>query len=274
MKTVIKNTIKKMVPVKVLKKIKLLLNTLQIVLHRGHTYQCPVCGYRSRDWYFIGLDFPVNKQLQLIGAGLRKAGCYKCHSTDKERLLYLYLQEFFKNSDVKKHHKILHFAPEKSIYNFLSNLSGMEYITADLFPQTYADFAKNIVKMDITHIPLESDTIDLIICNHVLEHVLDDIQAMKELYRVLKPGGNAILQVPISAILEITKEDTLITGEKERELAFGQSDHVRIYGQDYFQRLASVGFETSKIEFGEKKEYFGLNPKERIFLVKKHIRKE
>jgi SAM-dependent methyltransferase len=265
----IKNTIKKIVPLKLLRIAKRLVNKLQIALYRGNTYQCPICGYNSKKWFFLGWKFPVNKQLQIIGMGLRRAGCYKCHSSDKERLLYLYLQDFFKKHNSEKCYKILHFAPEKGIYGFLSKLPNVEYITTDMFPQLYKHFAKNIVKMDITNIPLESNTIDLIVCSHVLEHIPDDIQAMKELYRVLKPESNAILQVPISEILDVTKEDPLIIGEKERELAFGQSDHVRVYGQDYFQRLASVGFTTSKIDIGENKEYFGLNPKERIFLAKK-----
>jgi SAM-dependent methyltransferase len=268
-----KKIIKKIIPLSVLKIVKSLISRIQIHLHQGHIYQCPICGYECNDWYVIGNVSSINHQLRLIGAGQRKAGCYKCHSTDKERLLYLYLQDFVKNIKEKKSYTVLHFAPEKDIYKFLSNVPDIKYITADLFPELYIGFAKNIIRMDVTNISLEANTVDLIICNHVLEHVSDDITAMKELYKVLKPNGSAILQVPISEILDVTKEDSSIIGEREREFVFGQSDHVRIYGQDYFQRLSSVGFNVLKINAckEEEKIYFGLNPKEYIFLAKKCI---
>jgi SAM-dependent methyltransferase len=261
--------IRKIIPASILSTIRILLKTPVLIRHKGKHYQCPICGYRSREWKVIGNASPVNADLKIIGAGLRKAGCYKCNSTDKDRLKYLYLEEFFKKR--KEYGTILHFAPERGIYNFINKQRYTEYITADLFPDNFRYFAPQIKKMDIQNIPLEEGTVDLLICSHVLEHIPDDTVAMKELYRVLKPGGTAILQVPISAILEKTKEDFSIVTEEGRTMAFGQSDHVRVYGQDYFDRLSSVGFFVEKINqcTDEKKIYFGLNPKETLFIATK-----
>ena len=123
-------------------------------------------------------------------------------------------------------------------------MQNLEYITADI----ESPLAK--LKMDIHDIPLEDNSIDVIFCNHVLEHVRDDIQALNEMKRVLKPGGWAILQIPFFYPLkEQTYEDASITDPKEREKAFGQDDHVRMYGKDYGERLASVGFEVTADEF-------------------------
>lgn len=260
--------IRKIIPAKILKQVRLLFQLPKLIAHKGNTYQCPICGYKSKDWYLIGCNVEVYQKWQIIGDGLRKAGCYKCHSTDKERLLFLYLQEFFKQNIINDL-KILHFAPERGVYEFLSKLPGVEYITADLYPAGYQYFAKEIKTMDILNIPLADNFADLIICSHILEYIPDDISAMKELYRVLKPGAHAVLQVPISPVLEKTIEDFSITGAEERIVAFGQSDHVRIYGQDYFDRLESAGFKITKINNFEHKEFFGLNPEESIFLVTK-----
>jgi SAM-dependent methyltransferase len=260
--------IRKIVPASVLKQIRLMFQYPTLIVHRGNTHQCPICGYKSKDWYLIGSSASVNQKWAIIGAGPRRAGCYKCHSSDKERLLYLYLKNFLKKNDTNRY-RILHFAPERGIYEFLSRLSNVEYITADLYPDGFRYFDKNIRKMDILTIPLVDNSIDLLICSHVLEHIPNDVKAMNELFRVLKQNGHAVLQVPISPILEKTIENSTITGEEERTIAFGQFDHVRIYGQDYFTRLESVGFKITKIDSFENKDYFGLNPKEYIYLITK-----
>lgn len=121
----------------------------------------------------------------------------------------------------------------------LESMKNLEYITADI----ESPLAK--VKMDIHEIPFEDNSIDVIFCNHVLEHVENDIKALNEIKRVLKPSGWAILQIPFFyPLIEKTFEDKRITDPKEREKVFGQDDHVRMYGKDYGERLASVGFEV------------------------------
>ncbi|GAG80186.1 unnamed protein product [marine sediment metagenome] len=139
-----------------------------------------------------------------------------------------------------KNKKILHVAPEENLSKYLKNLST-SYISIDLHDKDV------MIKMDVTNLEFKDKMFDLILCNHVLEHIQDDIKAMKELYRVLNNNGLAILQVPISYQLEKTFEDFSIVEEKERLMNFGQEDHVRIYGQDYFDRLKSVGFQVHKL---------------------------
>ena len=163
---------------------------------------------------------------------------------------------------------MLHIAPELCFMDRFESLDNLDYITADI----ESPLAK--VKMDVHQIPFEDESIDVIFCNHVLEHVDDDIKALSEMKRVLKPGGWAILQVPFFHPLpETTYEDKSITDPKEREKAFGQDDHVRMYGKDYASRLAGAGFNVvedriSEELSSEEKEKFAL-PDEIIYRVEK-----
>jgi len=134
---------------------------------------------------------------------------------------------------------MLHIAPELCFIDRFEALENLDYITADI----ESPLAK--VKMDIHKIPFEDNSFDVIFCNHVLEHVEDDLKAMGEMHRVLKLGGWAILQIPwFHPIPAVTLEDDSITDPKERETIFGQDDHVRLYGKDYPDRLRSVGFKV------------------------------
>ncbi len=139
---------------------------------------------------------------------------------------------------------MLHIAPEICFMDRFESIEGLEYITGDI----ESPLAK--VKMDIHKIPFEDNTFDVSMCNHVMEHVTDDIAAMKEIYRVLKPGGWAIIQVPFFPPLrDLTFEDDKIKDLKEREKVFGQDDHVRMYGLDYGQRLSKAGFKVTEDDF-------------------------
>jgi SAM-dependent methyltransferase len=134
---------------------------------------------------------------------------------------------------------MLHIAPEKQLRHALEASQNIDYITADLLSPDVA------VTMDVTDIPFEDGSFDVIICNHVLEHVQDDRKALAELYRTLRPGGWALLQSALWADLERTREDpTIITPDGRRE-HFGQDDHFRIYGQDYAERLSEAGFHVT-----------------------------
>ena len=162
-------------------------------------------------------------------------------SLERHRLLWLYLKndtDFF-----TKPKKVLHFAPEQSFYKRFRKLDNLDYTTTDL-NSPLAD-----VKADICDLPFEDNQYDVILCNHVLEHIPDDTQAMKELYRVLKPGGMAILQIPQDLNREYTFEDNSITDKKERAQIFGQYDHVRVYGKDYFDKLRKIGFEVTPVDY-------------------------
>ena len=151
----------------------------------------------------------------------------------------------------------------------MEKLHGEKYITADI----ESPLAK--VKMDIHQIPFEDDYFDVALCNHVLEHVTDDLKAMREIYRVLKPGGWAIMQVPFfHPVPEKTFEDKHITDPKEREKIFGQDDHVRKFGNDYADRLRSAGFKVKEDAFVKSLTaaqifYHGLPKDEVIFFCEK-----
>ena len=167
-------------------------------------------------------------------------------SLERHRLLWLYLQnetDFFTASEKKK---VLHFAPEQAFYKLFRNQKNIDYTTTDLF-SPLAD-----VKADICNLPFEDNQYDIIFCNHVLEHIPDDTKAMQELYRVLKPGGMAILQIPQDLNRAVTFTDDTITNQKERAEIFGQYDHVRIYGRDYFDKLRSIGFTVIEEDYTQK----------------------
>ena len=167
-------------------------------------------------------------------------------SLERHRLLWLYLQnetDFF-TSDKKK--KVLHFAPEQAFYKLFRNQKNLDYTTTDLL-SPLAD-----VKADICNLPFQDNEYDIILCNHVLEHIPDDTRAMQELYRVLKPSGMAILQIPQDLTRATTFSDDSIKDQKERAAIFGQYDHVRIYGRDYFDKLRSVGFTVIEEDYTAK----------------------
>lgn len=162
-------------------------------------------------------------------------------SLERHRLCWLYLQN---ETDLfSQPQKVLHFAPEQAFLKRFRKMDHLDYTTTDL-NSPIAD-----VKADICDLPFDDNTYDFIICNHVLEHIPDDEKAMMELYRVLAPGGTAILQVPYDKDRQTTFEDDSITNPKERARIFGQYDHVRVYGMDYFDKLASVGFQVQPLNY-------------------------
>ena len=166
-------------------------------------------------------------------------------SLERHRLFWLYLTNetsFFTSENLR----VLHFAPEQAFLKRFRKLKNIRYTTTDL-NSPIAD-----VKADICDLPFEDASYDFIICNHVLEHIPDDIKAMQEIYRVLAPGGTAILQVPYDGSRADTFEDDSITDKKERARIFGQYDHVRIYGMDYFDKLSEVGFKVEAADYTAK----------------------
>lgn len=162
-------------------------------------------------------------------------------SLERHRLLWLYL-----NRELQvftKPLKLLHFAPEQCFYNRFRNSDNIDYTTTDI-ESPLAD-----VQADICELPFEDNQYDLILCNHVLEHITNDTKAMQELYRVLKPGGTAVLQIPLDMNRKETFEDDSITDPKQRAQIFGQYDHVRVYGMDYFNKLESIGFKVEAVDY-------------------------
>jgi SAM-dependent methyltransferase len=165
-------------------------------------------------------------------------------SLERHRLLWLYLKNETDFFTAPK--KVLHFAPEQAFYKRFRHQKNLDYTTTDLF-SPLAD-----VKADICNLPFPDNSYDLILCNHVLEHIPDDTKAMQELYRVLKPGGTGIFQIPQDLSRETTFEDDSITDQKKRAEIFGQYDHVRVYGRDYFDKLRSIGFTVEEVDYTRK----------------------
>ncbi len=162
-------------------------------------------------------------------------------SLERHRLIWLYLKnrtDFFTNPK-----RVLHIAPEYCFIKPFKRLKNLDYITADLI-SPWAD-----VKLDVQSIPFPDSSFDVVICNHVLEHVDDDHKAMQELLRVMKPNGFGIFQVPLNSSIEVTLEDSSINTPELREKHYKQRDHLRLYGRDYSKRLRAVGFEVTEDDY-------------------------
>jgi SAM-dependent methyltransferase len=162
-------------------------------------------------------------------------------SLERHRLLWLYLKN--ETGFFDKKIKLLHFAPEQAFYKRFKKLSSIQYDTIDI------NSPLAMIKADICDLPIKDNTYDFILCNHVLEHILDDNKAISELYRVLKKDGVGIFQVPIDMKKEFTFQDDSITDKKERNKIFGQYDHVRVYGKDYFTKLKNAGFKVEEVDY-------------------------
>ena len=222
-------------------------------LNKGKDVECPVCASQYKRFLPYGRIAREN------------ALCPNCLALERHRLMWLFLkkQTDFFSAPLK----VLHVAPEHCFIKRFEALPNLEYITADI----ESPLAK--VKMDVHSIPFPDNSFDVIFCNHVLEHVEDDILACSEFNRVLKPNGWGILQSPVYDI-EKTLEDQSITEPAERERIFGQRDHVRKFGKDYAERLRNSGLKIEENNFvkqigPEAIKKFALPKDEVIFVCKK-----
>lgn len=200
--------------------------------YRGSKFTDPIDGNSFRKFLSYGYEKPRKNALSPSTLSL-----------ERHRLLWLYLQN--KTNFFSSPQKVLHIAPEQCFLKRFKNSFNLDYTTADLH-SPIAD-----VKADVCNLPFKNNTFDVVFCNHVLEHVKEDTKAMQELYRVLKVGGFGIFQVPQDVNRKITFEDNSITNPKERAKVFGQYDHLRIYGLDYFNKLRSVGFTVQEITYAK-----------------------
>ena len=235
----------------------------------GWKHQCPMCGYRLSTFKPYGHDLAVFSEKQVVGGGRREqAKCHICGCLDRERLIFMYLKHH--TSFLTTPSNILHFAPEAVLGQSLRANKNKNYITADIVPD------KADLRIDMTDIPFAGNEFDLIIANHILEHIRNDKKALSELKRVLKNNsGRAILQVPISLNSEFTYEDATIDSDEGRLQAFGQEDHIRIYGQDYPLKLQQAGFDVEIFDWKNskklnpnKKNKYGFIEEEKIYIVK------
>jgi len=199
--------------------------------------KCTFCGTESSAFKPFGLSLEVLRAKDVVGGGFRpNALCPCCGSLDRERLIEIYLRT--ETAIFSTPTTLLHVAPERCLTRVLRACPSIRYVSVDVGSRAA------MVRMDITQMAFDSDFFDAVICNHVLEHVSSDSAALHELYRVLKLGGWAILQVPIALALEQTLECPSITSREERARLYGQPDHVRLYGRDYPDRLKQFGFDV------------------------------
>lgn len=239
---------------------------IELFTNRGSKYFCPFCGYRSKRLRLIGKSLPVVEQKEITGAGQRYGGCLKCGSTDRERLVFAYLKHEMALFENPEKFKVLHIAPEYHLSRLMLGLNMKRYDCGDLFTEGYS-YEKHVANMDILSIPKPDKAYNLIICNHVLEHIADDSFAMKELNRVLDDSGRAILQVPIATNVKDTLEDPMIISADDREKYYTRHDHVRLYGLDYKERLETVGFKVDIVNISSKYPQYGLQDKENIYVA-------
>jgi len=237
----------------------------------GSKYECAICGARTRTRKTYSFDVPVLRELDVVGGEyVSNDDCPICYANQRSRLLYAYLTN---SIGIEKGWNVFHAAPELALYRYAFKHLDINYYPIDLSPERYLEIP-GVQKVDITATPFPDQTFDLVLCNHVLEHIPDDGQAMRELRRILKPNGTALLQVPLGMRLSQTIEDPSVADAGERERRFGQFDHVRIYEQrDYLNRLRAAGFEVELIAAADVAgedgiERYGLNRREQLVVAR------
>ncbi len=244
------------IPRPVLIRLSIVVRPILAFLLKGNTFTDPIDGKSFRMFLPYGYGNQRNNVLSPSTLSL-----------ERHRLLWLYLQnetDFFqseldsdspisktkrlklRDTETNSTLKVLHFAPEQEFYKRFKKQTNIDYTTTDLL-SPLAD-----VKADICNLPFEDNAYDIIFCNHVLEHIPDDTKAMQELYRVLKPTGMGIFQIPQDLSRATTFSDDTIVDQKERAKIFGQYDHVRVYGRDYFDKLRNIGFKVVEENYTNK----------------------
>ncbi len=216
--------IKKLIPDRIKKRIERLLAKIK---YFGFSRFCPVCN----SWV---------RSFNSFGAVLRPdARCPVCYALERHRFVWEFFKKYINFFD-KVPKKLLHFAPEPGLVSNFKNIPAIDYLSADLYDPNA------MVKVDITNTGFQDESFDLVYCSHVLEHIVDEAKAIGEIYRILKKGGQAVILVPI--IAEKTFEDPSVIDPAEREKLFGQSDHVRVYGPDFKDRLIHADFTVTEFK--------------------------
>ncbi len=228
--------------------------------YAGRGVQCPVCGARYRR--FMPYGYVETR---------KNALCPRCLALERHRLLWLWIERC--TDMLTSAPEFLHIAPEVCLMRKFNKIytdgNAARYVTADL----ESPLAK--VKMDVQAIPFPENSFDVVFCNHILEHVDDDRLAMREMHRVMRPGGWGVMLSPVDDSRAETFEDDSITDPAERTRIFGQYDHRRIYGRDYADRLRSAGFEVEEIDYfavlpPEEQKLYGLR-REILYIVRKSV---
>lgn len=238
----------------------------------GGACQCALCTHKV--WRFMPYRNGTRgaprlmRAMSMVGSDPDHFECPRCGAHDRERHLLMYLRASGVLDELRGR-AILHFAPEKRLSRFLRAAEPASYVPCDLFPNS-----PEVQRVDMLAMPFGSESFDAVIANHVLEHVDDDARALEEIRRVLKPGGIAVLQTPYSRKLHRTWSDPGIDTPEARLQAYGQEDHVRLFGRDIFERIAATGFDACVQQHAEllanvSPATAGVNPAEPFFLFRK-----
>ncbi len=202
---------------------------------RGTKFRCNICGFNANYFLPRGHNFHIIKELEIIGAGKRFVDCKKCGSSDRDRLVFEFLKS--KNDEqTLEGSRFLHVAPERALSKKIIDEFNCSAVKIDLKAPGYRFvYPSDVIFQDIQQLSFESNTFDFVICNHVLEHVENDHLALSEIHRVLKPGGFAILQVPLSLKINQTISAKKNWGTRDKIFFLGQKDHLRLYGLDFYK---------------------------------------
>lgn len=231
---------------------KAVVRRMKLPLYRGNACECPVCGVQVSRFKPIYKSFP--RKLRETGfvyplesfetLNLAAYSCPACDASDRERFYALYLRQRFAGFDPGRRYRFIDFAPSLALSHLLRNIAFLEYRTADYFRPNVDD------QVDISNMPLYTDkSVDMFLCSHILEHVPDDRAAMRELFRILKPGGFGIVMVPLIVGVTETHDDPAIKTPADRWRYYGQDDHLRLYGtEDLAARLATAGFAVRRLD--------------------------
>jgi len=221
------------------------------LLYKGNNVECPVCERKFSKFLSYGSNVAHRENVL----------CPYDLTLERHRLMWLYLKNesnFFSTNELN----VLHIAPEQCFHKTFKNQENLNYLTGDLM-SPIAD-----MHFDLHDIPLEDNRFDVVFCNHVMEHVDDALRCMQELFRVMKPGGWGILQVPQDMTRAETYEDKSITSPEAREKHFWQYDHVRLFGRDYPDWLRKAGWEVAEYN---PTEHFSAELIERYRLMKNEV---
>ncbi len=209
--------------------------------NKGNNRYCVICDSNIQEFLAVNLDHLEKKS---PFQNREKAKCPVCGSLERHRLIYVYLKNKTNifNAPLKK---VLHTAPETLLTEKLVTNQYIDYVSSDINPKTIGA----MLKIDLTDIDIADHTFDVVISSHVLEHILDDKKALSEIYRILKPGGWALILVPI--IAEKTFTVSGIKKEQDRIRFYGKEDHVRGYGLDFKEMLQNTGFKVKVINYAK-----------------------
>lgn len=231
--------------------------SIQKLNFKGDSVYCACCGSSFSAFAPFGIPRKPNRI------------CLQCDSLERDRLLWMFLE--METDLFTQTCKLLHVAPERVFFNRFMSIGSIDYFPVDKCPRKYPSGTK---RLDLLRHSMPDHFFDVIICNHVFQYIIEDRQAIKSVYDMLKPGGWAILQVPMDWAREVSYEDYTIRSPQERERVYGLSEHVRWYGRDYASRLEEAGFRVKMHDFidafsPEERKKYGFWEGEKIFYCAK-----